>query len=84
MSFLRFDQTTSDWVIFAPSRARRPDEFRQRRPVPEPDLGSIAGCPFCPGNESRTPAEIYAERSAGGSPSQCLRNYHVPPGGADI
>jgi UDPglucose--hexose-1-phosphate uridylyltransferase len=70
MSFLRYDQTTADWVIFAPSRARRPDEFRQRRPAPEPDSESIRGCPFCPGNESRTPAEIYAERPASGSVSQ--------------
>lgn len=29
-SCLRFDQTTSDWAIFAPSKARRPHEFRNR------------------------------------------------------
>ncbi len=70
MSILRFDQTTSDWVIFAPSRARRPDEFRQRRPAPEADSAGVSGCPFCPGNEARTPPEIYSDRPVGGSPSQ--------------
>ncbi len=70
MSFLRFDQTTADWVIFAPSRARRPHEFRNRPVVPEEVPQLDAHCPFCPGNESLTPAEIYAERSRGAGISQ--------------
>ena len=49
MSLLRFDQTVSDWVIFAPSRARRPHELRSRdgevAPTPE---SYEANCPFCP------------------------------------
>ncbi len=63
MSTLRFDQTISDWVIFAPSRARRPHELRglARDIVAEPNL--TKECPFCPGNESCTPPEIYAERA---------------------
>lgn len=63
MSILRFDQTTSDWVIFAPSRARRPHEFRGGGPPP-PASNDRAGCPFCPGNEALTPHEIFAERAA--------------------
>jgi UDPglucose--hexose-1-phosphate uridylyltransferase len=70
MSFLRFDQATADWVIFAPSRARRPDEFRQKRVVSDTDSDSASGCPFCPGNESRTPPEIYAVRPPAGSGPQ--------------
>lgn len=69
MSFLRFDPTTSDWVIFAPSRARRPHEFRHRN-LTEETADSATGCPFCPGSEARTPPEIYAERPFGGSASQ--------------
>lgn len=70
MSFLRFDPITSDWVIFAPSRARRPHELRQGRPPPPAGPEDIARCPFCPGNESRTPSEIYADRPPGASISQ--------------
>jgi len=64
MSILRYDPTTGDWVILAPSRARRPHELK-RRSIPQ----FIAAppppilCPFCPGNEHLTPPEIYAVRS---------------------
>lgn len=70
MSFLRFDQTTADWVIFAPSRARRPHELRTRTPVADGNPDRDANCPFCAGNEALTPPEIYATRPAGGSVSQ--------------
>ncbi|MBI3864951.1 MAG: galactose-1-phosphate uridylyltransferase [Planctomycetia bacterium] len=70
MSILRFDQTTSDWVIVAPSRVRRPDEFRNRVNVVDTTPDSATNCPFCPGNEARTPQEIYAERAFGSSASE--------------
>jgi UDPglucose--hexose-1-phosphate uridylyltransferase len=54
MSELRQDVTTNDWVIIARERARRPDDFRvQESHVSSPSFSS--DCPFCPGNESRTP-----------------------------
>lgn len=56
---LRYDFTTNDWVIFAPARARRPHELRQVR---APAVEAPGRCPFCPGNEALTPAEIYAVR----------------------
>jgi UDPglucose--hexose-1-phosphate uridylyltransferase len=56
MSFLRYDVTTHDWVIFAPERAKRPqplaDSQRPRERSQDPE------CPFCPGNERMTPGEI--------------------------
>jgi UDPglucose--hexose-1-phosphate uridylyltransferase len=67
MSVLRFDPTTSDWVVFAPSRQLRPHE------PPKPVVASSAvpvspsGCPFCPGNEAFTPPEIYSVRSGEGA-----------------
>lgn len=70
MSILRFDQTIADWVIFAPSRARRPHEFRKRQATLPVASETEPGCPFCPGFEDRTPHEIYAERPFGGSVSQ--------------
>lgn len=72
MSFLRFDQTISDWVIFAPARARRPHELRS----PDGSVPALAaiepGCPFCPGNEATTPREICGVRPPGGGASQWL------------
>jgi UDPglucose--hexose-1-phosphate uridylyltransferase len=45
-------------VIFAPSRARRPHEFREACPKPAVESGGKV-CPFCPGNEKLRPlAEI--------------------------
>lgn len=63
MSQLRFDVTTADWVVFAPSRALRP--HRQIRPESAPQATTSAGCPFCPGNEAFTPPEIYSVRGGG-------------------
>jgi UDPglucose--hexose-1-phosphate uridylyltransferase len=60
MSILRYDVTTHDWVIFAPERARRPHPEAQ--PPPPKENSRDPECPFCPGNEKRTPAEILALR----------------------
>jgi UDPglucose--hexose-1-phosphate uridylyltransferase len=51
---LRYDVTTNDWVLFAPSRARRPQpDAAHARP-----MDATSACPFCPGNEHLTPGEI--------------------------
>lgn len=67
MSVLRFDQTISDWVIFAPTRARRPHELRTGQSAEPAQPQFEKNCPFCPGNEASTPREIFSLRS--GSPS---------------
>lgn len=73
MSHLRFDETTADWVIFSPSRVRRPHEFRMG-PQSTDELPDTANdCPFCPGNETWAPLEIYAERPPGGS----VKDWHI-------
>lgn len=56
MSTLRQDPTTNEWVILAPTRALRPREESPERREPLPPFD--ADCPFCPGNEERTPPEI--------------------------
>lgn len=66
-SMLRFDPTTLDWVIFAPSRARRPHELRTHNEPIRPMTDGPAACPFCPGHEALAPHEIYVERPLGGS-----------------
>ena len=68
MSELRQDPATKRWVIIASERARRPHQFvatANRAPVPEYD----PSCPFCPGNEGKTPPEVYAVRSDGSADS---------------
>lgn len=62
MSELRRDITTGEWVILAPERGRRPEEFS--RPAPSTSVEPV-DCPFCPGHESRTPGETYAVRRDG-------------------
>ena len=54
MSELRQDSTTFDWIIIAKERARRPHEFmvyKGKPHIPEYEKD----CPFCPGNEEKTP-----------------------------
>jgi UDPglucose--hexose-1-phosphate uridylyltransferase len=66
MSTLRFDETTADWVVFAPARTLRPHD---ERPAQSPtDDEAHKSCPFCPGNEAFTPPEIDSVRDRPGDP----------------
>ncbi len=51
MSELRQDRTTGAWVLVAPERNRRPQDWVAHDEPPAP--AHAAGCPFCPGNEAR-------------------------------
>jgi UDPglucose--hexose-1-phosphate uridylyltransferase len=64
MPELRKDPVTGRWVIISTERSRRPHDFGVR---PAPRKPSV--CPFCPGNEDKTPPEILAFRQNGGSPN---------------
>jgi len=55
---LRRDPVTGRWVIIATDRARRPSDFSRERAI----IKGEGVCPFCPGNESKTPPEILAYR----------------------
>jgi len=72
MPELRKDPITDRWVIIATERARRPADFA-REPVPATPSGRF--CPFCAGNESKTPHEVLAYRngSAANQPGWSLR-----------
>ncbi len=54
-SEIRQDKVTKQWVIYAPSRRKRPSDFRRPvepgRPLPPRD----ERCPFCPGQEWMLP-----------------------------
>jgi UDPglucose--hexose-1-phosphate uridylyltransferase len=57
MPELRKDPVIGRWVIIATERGKRPTDFRA-----EPALDDAGFCPFCEGNESKTPPEILAYR----------------------
>jgi UDPglucose--hexose-1-phosphate uridylyltransferase len=57
MPELRQNFSTKEWVIIATERARRPEELAMKRP-PRTVADFLETCPFCPGNESKTPPEI--------------------------
>lgn len=70
MPELRKDPITGRWVIISTERAKRPSDFGAE-PSPRPS----GFCPFCPGNEERTPPEILAYRHGGGPPN--TPGWHV-------
>lgn len=66
MPELRQNILTKEWVIIATERAKRPKELA-RQVTPKPVAHHVAACPFCTGNEDKTPPEILrvpAENSA--------------------
>jgi len=62
MPELRKDPIIGRWVIIATERSKRPDQFATH---PEEAQVGKDECPFCEGNESRTPPEIYSIRPRG-------------------
>ena len=64
MSELRKDPVVGRWTIFAPDRARRPTSLRAET-VEFLDYLAEGACPFCPGQESKTPPEVLALRADG-------------------
>jgi len=57
MSEIRLNLITREWVVIAPERATRPDQFARKHKAAE--LGEYDDkCPFCPGHEEQTPDEI--------------------------
>jgi len=60
MSEIRYDKLHDTHVIIAPERLHRPDSSKK-----SDDLLVPKNCPFCEGNESMTPPEIFALRMPG-------------------
>ncbi|GFO70192.1 galactose-1-phosphate uridylyltransferase [Geomonas limicola] len=73
MSELRWDPLKQHWVIIATDRGRRPRDFQV-----EPETGTLTNCPFCYGNEDKTPPEIFAIRPDG-EPNQANWRVRVIP-----
>jgi UDPglucose--hexose-1-phosphate uridylyltransferase len=60
MPELRKEPVSGRWVIIASERAARPTDFKSK---PQPIKSNF--CPFCEGNEDKTPPEIIAYREKG-------------------
>lgn len=63
MPELRQEPITKKWVIIATERSKRPSDFSVKK---EKRKGGT--CPFCKGNEGKTPPEIMAYREEGTKP----------------
>ncbi len=57
MPELRKDPITERWVIISTERGKRPSDWQ-----PDAKVKGGGFCPFCPGNEDKTPPEIRAVR----------------------
>src|SRR5512137_1701314 len=64
MRELRKDPIVGRWVIISTERGRRPSDFG--RTVATKRAGF---CPFCSGNEEKTPPEVFAVRENGSAPN---------------
>jgi UDPglucose--hexose-1-phosphate uridylyltransferase len=73
MSELRWDPVKRHWVIIATERGLRPRDFEAVSNDVE-----MMSCPFCYGNEGRTPPEIFAIRPAGPPNSPNWRVRVIP------
>ncbi len=59
MAELRQNVVTREWVIINPERAKRPDQFAERKAAETPLPMSDPDCPFCVGNEHLTINESF-------------------------
>jgi UDPglucose--hexose-1-phosphate uridylyltransferase len=66
MPELRQNFLTKEWVIIATERAKRPEDMVVHRSA-NPVASFVETCPFCPGNESKTPPEVLRASNGNGS-----------------
>ena len=60
MSELRGEPVSGRWIIIATERAARPTDYKINHQIIKSSF-----CPFCEGNEGKTPPEIMAYRDTG-------------------
>lgn len=66
MSEFRRDPITGEWVIVVPGRGARPNEHV----AAPPSVPAAPDCPFCEGNESKTPPEVAVAAAAARRPNE--------------
>ena len=75
MPELRKDPITGRWIIISTERGRRPTSFK----TSEQPLIKEGFCPLCPGNEDKTPPEVYSLRPNGSKPNSPGWTLRVVP-----
>lgn len=66
MPEIRQNLATREWVIISTERAVRPEEFKSKeRKKTEDRPPFVEKCPFCPGNEDKTPDELFRVDAGG-------------------
>lgn len=60
MPEFRQNMVSKEWVIIATERAKRPDQFLQKEEEKKLVPPYREDCPFCPGNESKTPPSLFS------------------------
>ena len=75
MPELRKDPITGRWVIISTERGKRPNDFLRESVIPREEKN----CPFCVGNEARTPPEILVYGRNGGGPNTPGWSIRVVP-----
>ncbi|MGH8055614.1 MAG: galactose-1-phosphate uridylyltransferase [Candidatus Entotheonellia bacterium] len=74
MPELRKDPVVGRWVIISTERSQRPSDFKH-----QPDPNRAGFCPFCAGNEDKTPGEVLAYRLSGSEPNTAGWRVRVVP-----
>ena len=69
MPELRRNLATGEWIIAAPERAKRPDQFIKEAAARKRVQHHEAECPFCEGHEEQAPNEVFAIREKGSKPN---------------
>src|SRR3990170_4062549 len=65
MPEIRHNIIPRQWVIISTERARRPDQFASEEKLRVDLPARVATCPFCPGNEAKTPPETFRDPPQG-------------------
>ncbi|MBI5646176.1 MAG: galactose-1-phosphate uridylyltransferase [Ignavibacteriae bacterium] len=84
MPEFRQNFVTKEWVIIAPERAKRPSDYRtQKSDIPARSTYDPT-CPFCPGNETETGAEMLRYGTENAWSLRVIRNKYsaLDPGSA--
>ncbi|MDI6808911.1 MAG: galactose-1-phosphate uridylyltransferase [Candidatus Eisenbacteria bacterium] len=74
MPELRKDPVIGRWVIISTERGKKPTDFLE----PPPKKQALF-CPFCSGNEAKTPPEVLAIRDGGNGPNSPGWTVRVVP-----
>ena len=59
MPEFRQNPISKEWVVIATERAKRPEDFSKGHPNRKELPAQRDDCPFCPGNEDKTPPPLF-------------------------